>query len=91
MRARTFSSYDLLHMHPVCDTVALAASCCVRPTMAQSYGKLISQIVLSLGGLWSESGWVLYDLSRENYKSCWVTLGQELREEPCCLALMAFA
>ena len=60
--------------------VALAASCCVRPTMAQSYGKLISQIVLSLGGLWSESGWVLYGLCRENYKSRWIILGKELRE-----------
>ena len=60
--------------------VALAASCCVRPTIAQTYGKLISQIVLSLGGLWSESGWVLYDLSKENYKSRWVILGKELQD-----------
>ena len=35
---------------------------------------------LLLGGLWSESGWVLYDLSKENYKSRWVILGKELQD-----------
>ena len=50
------------------------------PDHCSVLGEVIPQIVLSLGGLWSESGWVLYDLSKENYKSRWVILGKELQD-----------
>ena len=50
------------------------------PDRCSIIGKVISLIVLSLGGSWAESGWVLYDVSRENCKSRWVILGKELRE-----------